>query len=734
MIVFLQAPCVPAKEHSFIIMQPVLGSLGSRLFRTRCRAPKHSHFSTKRQGAKKDRNNHEPPRVVSIFEDRDLLPQIPLEDVRNFCFVAHIDHGKSSLSSRLLELCGNLGPTAQAQAWEAATGKRVQTGTAAENRERIEALDTLSVEQERGITVKASTATMLYKHPAAVGPTGTLLLNMYDTPGHIDFGREVSRSLSFVEGAILLLDATQGIQAQTWSVHEKVQSLEDPPKLLIALTKIDLETARPDHHALSTCEWLGLDDPEAIFQTSARSRIGIKPLVDAIATQIPPPRPMPDEDKYPSLLRAQVVDSWYDDRGVNCLIRLLSGNLRETDRISIRGDVRKTSYSVQEIGLITPLPKRTGELERGQMGYIRFGLRDPRQALPGTILMLADDVGKEGIYVPTMPAYLMKEESVLYASVHPEEADGFEELSHAVDRLALNDTGLHVSRTSALGSSETVGGPFLGPGLRVGFQGILHVEVFRQRLRDEFGLDAVVTPPKVRYRITMAPHKNNNLTDPVTTIIEDLSDWPAPGTRFTIEEPIVKVRILCPDAGPVLELLSRSRATAMETQPRADEGWLIEARVPWAEVVTDLDDQLKSVTAGYGSMITEEDGYEAAKLAKVDIMLNGETVAPLAFVCHKDSAARQARVVCQKLQEVLPRQQFVVVIQATADGKIIAAERLRAYRKDVLTKSGKTVGGGDMTRKQKLLEKQKKGKKRMQATGRVRLSQAAFNSVISRSG
>jgi elongation factor 4 len=676
--------------------------------------------------------------VVSILADRDMLSQIPLQDVRNFGFIAHIDHGKSSLSSRLLELCGNLGPEVQQQAWEAATGTFVETGKTV-NKERIETLDTLSVEQERGITVKASTATMLYRHPSAVGPTGTLLLNMYDTPGHVDFGREVSRSLSFVQGAILLLDATQGIQAQTWSVHEKVQALAEPPALIMALTKIDLDSARPIQCALSICEWLDLDDPDAILQTSARSRVGIKPLLDVIASQVPPPKPMPDEDAYPSILRAQVVDSWYDDRGVNCLVRLLSGSLRETDRIAIRGSEGRsggggTSHSVQEVGLVTPLPIRTGQLERGQMGYIRFGLRDPRQALPGTILMMACDVDKEEIFVPLLPAYLMKEESVLYASVHPQEAGGFEDLVHAVERLALNDTGLQVSRTAALGSGETVGGPFLGPGLRVGFQGLLHVEVFRQRLRDEFGLDAVVTPPKVRYRITQHPHKKNKLAETLVTVLEDLSEWPEAGTRFTVEEPIVQVRILAPEAGPVLELMTRHRATDIETQPLPDEGWLIEGQLPWAEVVTDLDDQLKSVTAGYGSMTTQEAGYRQANLTKIDIVLNAEKVDPLSFVCHKDVAARQARVVCKKLQEVLPRQQFITVIQAVADGKIVAAERIRAFRKDVLTKSGKTVGGGDQTRKMKLLEKQKKGKKRMQSTGRVQLSQAAFNSVISRSG
>jgi len=235
----------------------------------------------------------------------------------------------------------------------------------------------------------------------------------------------------------------------------------------------------------------------------------------------------------------------------------------------------------------------------------------------------------------------------------------------------------------------------------------------------------------VHYLVTQTPHKNNNLKESVTRVIEDLSEWPEIGSRFTVEEPMVRIRIMCPEAGPVLDLLSRNRATNMETQPLPDDGWLIEARLPWAEVVTDLDDKLKSATAGYGSMTTQEDGYKQANLSKVDILLNGEKVEPLAFVCHKDDAAGQARVVCKKLQEVLPRQQFVTVIQATADGKIIAAERIKAYRKDVLTKSGKTVSGSD--RKMKLLQKQKKGKKRMQETGRVQLSQAAFNSVISRS-
>lgn len=368
------------------------------------------------------------------------------------------------------------------------------------------------------------------------------------------------------------------------------------------------------------------------------------------------------------------------------------------------------------------------------MGYVRFGLRDPRQAMPGTILILNSQVSKQ-MLLPQMPkAAAIK--SVLYASVHPIEADGFEELCNAVDRLALNDTGLEVQKTSSIGAGEG-GGPFLGPGLKVGFQGLLHVEIFRQRLVDEFEIDAVVTPPKVPYKVTFLPSKSSNITEAYSKVVEDLSQWPEPGTKFKVEEPVVAVRIIArvEDAGAVMELINRKRGTELETKPIDEEKWLYTANIPWAECVTDFHDQLKNATAGYGSMDTSEADppMRESSLAKVDIMLNGEVVEPLAFVCHHDVAQGEARAVCKKLQSVLPRQQFVTVIQAKAGGKIIASERIKAFRKDVLTKSGKTVGGGDMTRKMKLLEKQKKGKKRMQQSGTVTLSQEAFNSVISRS-
>lgn len=701
----------------------------------------------------------------SILEDHEMIAEIPLEDVRNFGFIAHIDHGKSSLSSRVLELTGNFGREFQQVAWNCGNWDKDEgafqkpSSQNASSKERIDALDSLAVEQQRGITVKASAASMLYPHPSAKGPRKTLLLNMYDTPGHVDFGMEVTRSLCFIQGAVLLLDATQGIQAQTWSVYEKVKAMApNDPKLLIALTKVDLESARPIHCALTMSEWLNLDDPDTILHTSARNRIGIKTLVDTVCEQVPPPQPLDDDDGSNNILRAQVVDSWFDDRGVNCLVRIVSGQMEEGDRISlvpyasvISNDgkiVPSTSsvqsHSIQEVGLLLPHAMRTGSLRRGQMGYVRFGLRDPRQAMPGTFLLYTKHVGLVSSATASSPPLLLPKlafnpssmaKSVLYASVHPEDADGFEDLVNAVERLALNDTGLEVQKTAAYGSGEKGGGPFLGPGLRVGFQGLLHVEVFRQRLSDEHGIHAVVTPPKVPYRMTIAPNKQNNLKEPTTKVIEDLAEWPDSGTRFKVEEPIVLVRIVArvEDAGAVMELISRKRGTEMATKPIDNEKWVFTAKIPWAEVVVDFHDQLKNSTAGYGSMDTFDAGHAEANLSKVDIFLNGDIVEPLAFVCHKDAAQGEARVVCKKLQDVLPRQQFVTVIQAKVDSKVIAAERISAVRKDVLVKSGKVVGGGDQTRKMKLLNKQKEGKKRLQEVGKIRLSQEAFNSVITRS-
>jgi GTP-binding protein LepA len=690
------------------------------------------------------------------------MESIPLEDVRNFCIVAHVDHGKSSLASRILELTGNLGVEQQWTAMEYAglierykkpqlhAHKSVVT---AADKEQIELLDTLAVERERGITVKASAATMLYPHPSAKGPNGVLLLNLIDTPGHIDFGTEVTRTLSCVQGAVLLFDAAQGPQAQSISVHEKAKKMDNVKAIIPVLTKVDLPAARTLDVALSVSELFEID-PDKILHTSARSRIGISDVLDAVCNDIPSPDKLPDDDGQ--ILRAKVVDSWFEPlRGVVCLVQVLSGELQEGSRISIIEPYRNSStrtadvsehlynpkehYSIQDVGLVLPKRLRTRRIRRGQLGYVIVGLRDPRQAKPGTIMTLQKDIGTVvNMHLPRPSIFEENaSKSVLYASVHPMEGEGFDELAAAVDRLALNDTGLEIHRTA--GNSNSDGGPFLGPGLRVGFQGLLHVEVFQQRLVDEQGIEAIVTPPKVPYKVTYLPSKSNKRPSdaPETEIIEDLSKWPDQGVRFKIEEPMVDVRIMAPIdyAGNIMDLIKRKRGVDMQSKPIDEITFLFTAVMPWGEVVTSFFDDLKNCSAGYASFDYKESDppFRESNLCKVDIVLNGEVVDPLAFVCHKDSAYEQGKAVCKKLQDVLPRQQFVTVIQAKAESKIVASERIRAYRKDVLKTGGsKSVGGGDITRKKKLLEKQKKGKKRAQSTGRVTLSQAAFNSVISR--
>ena len=491
-------------------------------------------------------------------------------------------------------------------------------------------------------------------------------------------------------------------------------------------------------------------------------------IINSVCDNIPPPQKLLDDDEI--TLRARVVDSWFEpSRGVVCLIQVLSGIISESDRVSVintdiydddahslKNDPPKQHFSVQEIGIVTPKRIRTTMLTRGQMGYIVVGMRDPRQAKSSSIIVLHKDYKKaSNMILPRVQMIqsnsppelspssspsssitsLSRSSSSLFASVHPTDNESFDDLSDAVERLALNDTGLEIHRTS--GSRSNDGGPFLGPGLRVGFQGLLHVEVFRQRLLDEFEMDAIVTPPKVPYKIVLLPKKGNPSTGSNEYIVEDLIDWPSHGERFIVKEPITRIKILTPMefAGSVMDLIKQKRGVDMKSKAIDDKTWLFTARIPWGEVVTDFHDELKNNTSGYASFDTSlsDPQYEVADLSKVDIMLNNEIVEPLAFVSHKDLAQLQAKNVCKKLKLVLPRKQFTTIIQAKANGKIIASERVKAFRKDVLVKSGKVVGGGDVTRKKKLLEKQKRGKKRQQDSGRVTLSQAAFNSVITRS-
>ena len=369
-------------------------------------------------------------------------------------------------------------------------------------------------------------------------------------------------------------------------------------RMIPALTKIDLPTARPLDVALAVSDLFGFD-PDAVLHTSARSRTGVAGVLDAVCREVPPPSELPDDDG--TTLRAKVVDSWFEPlRGVICLVQVISGMMRENDRVSIidplansettagdgrrgSGRERRESYSLQDVGLILPQRLRTGSLGRGQMGYVIAGLRDPRQAKSGTVMVLQSDLPRvTEMVLPSLPAGFSSEQSVLFASVHPMDGDGFDELSAAVDRLSLNDTGLEVHRTT--GASNNDGGPFLGPGLRVGFQGLLHMEVFRQRLLDEFDIDVIVTPPKVTYAITyLQSKKNTKLPSLETEIIEDLADWPSHGHRFKVSEPIVEVRIMAPVdyAGGVMDLIKRKRGTDMSTKTIDETTWFFTANMPW---------------------------------------------------------------------------------------------------------------------------------------------------------
>ncbi|GMI12107.1 hypothetical protein TrLO_g2644 [Triparma laevis f. longispina] len=678
----------------------------------------HTHF---RPNSTKSTSNSSSSTSTSPLSPFTASPCV--SRIRNICIIAHIDHGKSSLSSRILRPLPS-----------------DNTSTAPTDREDIGLLDTLSVEMERGITVKATTASVLYTSPKT---SLTYLINLFDSPGHVDFSHEVDRCLDVVEGGIILFDSSQGVQAQTMSVYEKAR--RRGVKMLPVLTKIDMENAKPLEVCLTVSEIFPEFDPDSIILTSARNNIGVGELLEEIVESVPPPVQKREDGK----LRCRVVDSWYEvQRGVVCLLKLESGQLKEGDRVVVLKGENETNeggqrdnFSVQEVGVMAPNRFRTKVLDENMMGYAIIGMRNPRQASPGGVIVLQKDEkelekeidlggdgGKEG-------------GSVLYASVHPKEEGSFDDLVNAVERLALNDLGLEVQLQKGGGGGGgegTGGGPFLGPGLRIGFQGMLHVEIFRQRLMDEFGVEALVTSPKVKYEIKYLPSAKKPRAEgkPEIELIEDISNWPGGEDKFEVREPMVNCRVMAPHeyAGAIMDLITKRRGGSMETKVIDDNVWMFTARLPWAEVVTDFHDELKSSTAGFASydaQMDDENPMEKANLCKVEILLNGEVVDVLSFIAHADVAASQGRSVCKKLEDVLPRQQFKIAIQAKAQNRIVARATVQPYRKDVLVKSGKMVGGGDITRKKKLLEKQKQGKKKM-AGGKVTLSQEAFNSVITK--
>ncbi|MFV0464130.1 MAG: translation elongation factor 4 [Nostocoides sp.] len=596
----------------------------------------------------------------------------PPKQIRNFCIIAHIDHGKSTLADRMLQL----------------------TGVVDERAMRAQYLDRMDIERERGITIKSQAVRMPWEHAGK-----TFALNMIDTPGHVDFTYEVSRSLAACEGAVLLVDAAQGIEAQT--LANLYLAMENELTIIPVLNKIDLPAAQPEKYAEELASLIG-GDPADCLLVSGKTGVGVEELLDQIVADIPAPVGDPDAPA-----RAMIFDSVYDTyRGVVTYVRVIDGNLTPRERISMMST--KATHELLEIGVISPEPVPSDGLGVGEVGYLITGVKDVRQSRVGdTVTNAARPAGQAlGGYRDPKP--------MVFSGLYPIDGSDYPDLRDALDKLKLNDAALvYEPETSAA----------LGFGFRCGFLGLLHLEIVRERLEREFNLDLISTQPNVVYQVTMEDGKEITVTNP--------SEFPA-GKIEQVREPIVRATILAPSefVGAIMELCQQRRGSLRGMDYLSQDRVEMRYTLPLAEIVFDFFDQLKSRTRGYASLDYEADGEQAANLVKVDILLQGETVDAFSAIVHADKAYAYGVMMAGKLKELIPRQQFEVPIQAAVGARIIARENIRAIRKDVLAK----CYGGDITRKRKLLEKQKEGKKRMKMVGRVEVPQEAFIAALSSDG
>ncbi|GAA3694477.1 translation elongation factor 4 [Microlunatus aurantiacus] len=593
--------------------------------------------------------------------------------IRNFCIIAHIDHGKSTLADRMLQL----------------------TGVVDARSMRAQYLDRMDIERERGITIKSQAVRMPWN--AGEGDETGYVLNMIDTPGHVDFTYEVSRSLAACEGAVLLVDAAQGIEAQT--LANLYLAIDADLHIIPVLNKIDLPSAQPDKYAAELAGIIGCD-PGDVLRVSAKTGDGVAELLDVIVDEVPAPVGDPDAPA-----RALIFDSVYDTyRGVVTYVRVVDGELSHRERVLMMST--KSAHEALEVGVISPEPVKSPSLGVGEVGYLITGVKDVRQSRVGdTVTSLARPATQDlGGYRHPNP--------MVYAGLYPMDADDYPELREALDKLQLNDAAL-------VYEPETSGA--LGFGFRIGFLGLLHMEIVRERLEREFNLDLISTAPSVVYRVVMENGAELTVTNP--------SEYPTDGKIAEVHEPVVKATILTPTdyIGTILELCQTRRGVQHGMEYLSADRVEIRYTLPLAEIVFDFFDALKSRTKGYASLDYEPDGEQVADLVKVDILLQGEPVDAFSAVVHKDKAYAYGLLMAGKLKELIPRQQFEVPIQAAIGARVIARETIRAIRKDVLAK----CYGGDITRKRKLLEKQKEGKKRMKMVGRVEVPQEAFVAALS---
>lgn len=597
--------------------------------------------------------------------------------IRNFCIIAHIDHGKSTLADRMLQL----------------------TGVVDERAARAQYLDRMDIERERGITIKSQAVRMPWTVPAgnAEGAApGTYVLNMIDTPGHVDFTYEVSRSLEACEAAILLVDAAQGIEAQT--LANLYLAMGADLHIIPVLNKIDLPSANPEKYAAELAGLVGCD-PGDVLQVSAKTGLGVEALLNHIVNETPPP--VGEADKP---ARALIFDSVYDTyRGVITYVRVIDGKLTHRDRIKMMST--GATHELLELGVISPEQVKAGEIGVGEVGYLITGVKDVRQSRVGDTVTTQHGGATEALGGYKHP------NPMVYAGLYPIDGDQFGDLREALEKLQLNDAALTYE-------PETSGA--LGFGFRCGFLGLLHMEITRDRLEREFGLDLISTAPNVVYNVVMEDGSEVVVTNP--------SEFPD-GKIDEVREPVVRATILSPSdfIGTIMELCQTKRGTLLGMDYLSEDRVEMRYTLPMGEIVFDFFDQLKSRTKGYASLDYERSGEQAAALVKVDVLLQGEPVDAFSAIVHKDAAYSYGVMMAGKLKELIPRQQFEVPIQAAIGARVIARENIRAIRKDVLAK----CYGGDITRKRKLLEKQKAGKKRMKNIGTVEVPPEAFVAALS---
>ncbi|MEO1232070.1 MAG: translation elongation factor 4 [Myxococcota bacterium] len=599
-----------------------------------------------------------------------MASEFPIDRIRNFSIIAHIDHGKSTLADRILE----------------------KTGALSARESEAQFLDKMDLERERGITIKAQAVRLHYKAKDGL----TYQFNLIDTPGHVDFTYEVSRSLAACEGALLVVDAAQGVEAQT--LANVYLAIEQDLEIVPVINKIDLPAARPEEIKEEIEEIVGLDASDALL-TSAKTGQGVEDVLEAVVHRMLPP-----EGAREAPLKALVMDSWYDPyRGVMCLVRIVSGRVKLREEIVFGANPEK-AFEVLEIGCFTPHAQALDALVAGEVGFFAASIKDVRDAKVG------DTVVAAGAAVEVLPGF-RDVKPMVYAGFFPIQSSGYEALRDALEKLRLNDAAF---------SFELESSQALGFGFRCGFLGLLHMNIVQERLEREFGAELITTSPTTVYKA--------NLSDGEVEWIHNPADLPENDVLSSLEEPVVVCRIHTPSeyVGAIMKLCEDRRGMQQDLQYLGDKRILLTYELPFAEVVYDFFDKMKSSSRGYASLDYEPAGHKAAPLVRLDVLLNGDRVDALSIIVHRERAYERGKILTQKLRQIIPRQQFDVAIQAAIGAKIIARETVKAYRKDVTAK----CYGGDISRKRKLLEKQKEGKKRMKQVGAIEVPQEAFLSVL----